>query len=437
MIRLGEIAQAMGGWIHPLSVDSIIGPSIIDSRNSCENCLFFALKGSRTDGHAFVDEILENNGFAVVSRGSRREGVIIVDNVEKALLDAAAWRRTRIGSKVVAITGSSGKTTTRLFLTAALESMFDVYSTSRNLNNHLGMPITILNSPAEDPDIIVLELGMNHAGELLLLGEIASPSFCLITNIGRAHMEYFSTIDDIARAKAELIRTTAPGGICVIPVDEEILKKTAHSSELSIRYFGEGGDAWFERQNDTCIVYPWKIELKLQLLGSHNMMNAVAAILMAQILGVEPEASIDAISRVTPARGRGRIVRTGGVTILDESYNANPDSTRACLEVLRDVNGNKGAVLGDMRELGEEAPEFHIEILRKADSLGLDFLILTGEIYESVRDTISRTETFMAEDWKEALRILRDKIPTECIVLVKGSNSIRLCELVNCMEEGD
>lgn len=436
MMHLGEIAHAMGGLVASESADREVGPAVIDSRNSCRDCLFFALSGSSTDGHMFVDAVLENNGVAVVSRGQLRENIVLVDNVEKALLDAAKWRRSGIGSRIVAITGSSGKTTTRLFLTAALECRFSVYSTSGNLNNHLGMPLTILNAPEKDPDIIVLELGMNHAGELLLLGRIASPTDCLITNIGHAHMEYFNTIDDIARAKAELIQTVAPGGTCVIPVDEEILKRTAHDCSLNIRYFGDGGDAWFEREEGKCIVYPWKEELKLQFRGDHNIMNAVSAVLMADVFDVQPDRATDAIAKVVPAKGRGRIVRVGGLTILDESYNANPDSTRACLDVLEGIEGNRGAVLGDMLELGEDAPGFHVDVLRKADSIGLDFIILTGEVYNSVRSTAVKTKIITADDWMEALRMLRNTVPPECTVLVKGSNSLKLSELVRSMKEG-
>ena len=436
MMHLGDIALACGGWVAPESADRIATSAVIDSRDSGRDSLFFALGGGSTDGHLYVDNVLQGNGMAVVSRGSKREGVILVESVEQALLDAAEWRRSKIGSRVIAITGSSGKTTTRLFLTAALECSYSVYSTRGNLNNHLGMPLTLLNAPEEDPDIIILELGMNHAGELLLLGEVASPTDCLITNIGHAHMEFFDTIDDIARAKAELIRTTASGGLCVIPVDEEILKSTAHTAGLNIRYFGDGGDAWFEDEDGTYIIYPYKKELRLQFEGSHNMMNAVSAVLMAGTLDVQIERAIEAIAAVTPYKGRGRVVRAEGITILDESYNANPDSTLACLVVLEGMNGSRAAVLGDMRELGKDAPGFHREILQKADSIGLDFMILTGELYDSVKDTAVRTRIFIARDWKEALRILRENAPSECTVLVKGSNSLQLSELVRSMEEG-
>ncbi|MEN8208891.1 MAG: UDP-N-acetylmuramoyl-tripeptide--D-alanyl-D-alanine ligase [Candidatus Fermentibacteria bacterium] len=436
MMRLGDIALACGGWVDPKSADRFVTSAVIDSRDSSVDCLFFALGGGSTDGHLYVDNVLRNNGMAVVSRGRRRCGIILVENVEQALLDAARWRRCNISSRVIAITGSSGKTTTRLLLTAVLESTYRVYSTQGNLNNHLGMPLTILNAPEEDPDIIILELGMNHAGELLLLGEIASPTDCLVTNIGHAHMEFFDTIDDIARAKAELIRTTAPGGLCVIPVGEEILESTAHNAGLNIRYFGDGGDAWFKEEEHSCIIYPYRKELRLQFEGRHNMMNAVSAVLMADALNVQIERAVEAVAAVTPYKGRGRIVKAGGLTILDESYNANPDSTLACLSVLEGIEGSRGAVLGDMRELGKDAPIFHRQILQKADSIGLDFMILTGELYESVKSAAVRTRVFIAEDWKEALGILEDTASAECTVLVKGSNSLLLGELVRSIEEG-
>ena len=436
MMHLGDIAVAQGGWVAPKSADRVVTSAVIDSRDAAADCLFFALAGDSTDGHRYVDNVLRNNGMAVVSSGKKREGIILVESVEQALLDAAQWRRSNIRSRIIAITGSSGKTTTRLFLAAALQCSYSVYSTSGNLNNHLGMPLTILNAPEEDPDIIVLELGMNHAGELLLLGEVASPTDCLITNIGHAHMEFFDTVDDIARAKAELIRTTATGGLCVIPIDEEILKSTAHIAGLNIRYFGDGGDAWFEEEDGTYIIYPYKSKLKLQFEGSHNIMNAVSAVLMADALDVQAERAIKAIAAVAPAKGRGRVVRAGGITLLDESYNANPDSTIACLCVLEGIKGSRGAVLGDMLELGNDALIFHREILQKADSIGLDFMILTGELYDSVKSTAVRTRIFMAQDWKEALRILRDTASSRCTVLVKGSNSLQLGELVRSMEEG-
>ena len=437
MIRISDIARAAGGWISPETSFGSIENVVIDSRVSGKSSLFFALEGEKTDGHLYVDEVIENGGYAVVSRGLKRNGIILVDNVEQALLDAAKWRRRQFDSRVIAITGSSGKTTTRQLLTSALRTSYDVFSTSGNLNNQLGLPITILNVPDPPPSIIILEMGMNHAGELALLGSIALPTDCLITNVGLAHLEYFPSREGIAKAKAELIQATDPGGTCVIPVGEPILKKAALDRRLDIKFFGENGDAWYKNDDDGSYrMYPWGIKLDLQFEGDHNASNAVSAVLMAEVIGVSPQAAITGMENVSPDAGRGKIVEAGDVTILDESYNANPDSTRACLKVLGSITGDRAAVLGDMRELGERAQELHRQVLETADSLGLKFLILTGDLYNSVKNTVVHTDVFCAEDWFEALSILRQIVTPGSTVLVKGSNSVRLSELVRLMEEG-
>ncbi|MBN2587213.1 MAG: UDP-N-acetylmuramoyl-tripeptide--D-alanyl-D-alanine ligase [Candidatus Fermentibacteraceae bacterium] len=438
MITLGDIAGASGGWVSPVSAARSVSDCVIDSRMAGEGSLFFALKGAHADGHDYVEDVLRRNGMAVVSRGGEREGTVVVRSVENALLDAAGWRRSTIGCRVLAVTGSSGKTTTRRLLTAALECRFRVYGTPGNLNNHLGLPLVILNAPEKDPDVMVLEMGMNHPGELLVLGRAARPTDCLITSIGRAHMEFFGSLDEVAGAKSELISSTEPEGYCVIPAGQGILERAAMRRGLRTRFFGEGGDAWIEIGDDgVCTLHPWMVPVKLSLRGRHNCVNAAAAALMASLLGVPPEASAAAMSLVQPSGGRGRIVRTGGLVIMDESYNANPDSTLACLDVLDRTSGRKAAVLGDMRELGEKGPEFHREILRKADALGLELLILTGSIYGSVAEEVRGTEVLVATDWKEALILLRERLRGQCTVLVKGSNSLRLGELVRSLEEGD
>lgn len=436
MTLVKDIARAAGGWVSPETSYGFIENVVIDSRLSGKNSLFFALEGEKTDGHLYVDEVIDNGGYAVVSRGLKRDGIILVDSVEQALLDAAKWRRQQLDSRVIAITGSSGKTTTRQLLTAALSTSHDVFSTSGNLNNQLGLPITILNVPDPPPSIIILEMGMNHTGELTLLGSIALPTDCLITNVGLAHLEFFSSREGIAKAKAEVIQTTEPGGTCVIPVGEPILRKAALDRNLSIRYFGENGNAWFLNDDGSCRLYPWDIKLNLQFAGDHNASNAVSALLMAEVFGVSAEAAIGAMENVIPGPGRGRVIEAGDVTILDESYNANPDSTRACLNMLRSITGDRAAVLGDMRELGERSKELHRQVLETADSLGLKFLILTGDLYNSVKNTVVRTNVLFAEDWLDALSILRETVTPGCTVLVKGSNSVRLSELVRLMEEG-
>ena len=434
-MMLGDLARAMDGRLHPGFESARVGSVIIDSRQASPGSLFFALRGERTDGHEYAANVLQTGGYPVVSRGEWPEGAIIVEDVEEALLKAASWRRGRMQSRVIGISGSSGKTSTRRLLIAALSEEFSVFGTSGNLNNHLGLPLTILSTPEPDPDIVVLEMGMNHPGELTILGKTAMPTDCMVTNIGTAHIEYFDSRDGIAEAKAELIAQTGINGVCVIPVSEPILLREAERKDLTIRFAGPGGDGWVERTDQGHRLMPWGIEMDLLMAGAHNYRNAVSVVLMAEAMGVQASTAVRSMEQVIPLAGRGRRVTAGRVTILDESYNANPESTAACLDALAALEGDRGAVLGDMRELGPAAPGYHRSILKRADLIGLRFLILTGPVYASVSDTVTDTPVILASDWQEALERLLSISPDGCTVLVKGSNSLGLGELVKAMEE--
>ncbi|MBD3278355.1 MAG: hypothetical protein GF388_08650, partial [Candidatus Aegiribacteria sp.] len=241
-------------------------------------------------------------------------------------------------------------------------------------------------------------------------------------------------LQGVERAKAELIETTKNGGICVIPSGREILERTARERNLETRFTGEGEDAWSECRDGEWVLQPWNVPLELKLSGRHNASNAASAVLMAEALGVDPEVAASALGAVEPQRGRGRILKLDIATIIDESYNANPDSTLACLTVLSEVPGSRGAVLGDMLELGDDAPLYHREVLEQADSMGLDFLILTGSLYRESGYETENTRTFYAGDWREALESLREIAAPSCTVLVKGSNSIGLGRLVRELE---
>ncbi len=432
---LGDVAAAAGGAVLPGSARRPVGKCVIDSRKAEAGDLFFALRGSRADGHDFVDRVLRKNGMAVVEKGGLRRDVVVVADVKKALSAAARWRRSAIPGRVVAVTGSNGKTTTRRLLAAALGTSGTVYETTGNFNNDLGMPLVILNAPDPPPDFMVLELGMNHAGELLELGSVADPTDSMVTGIGRAHMEFFESVEDIARAKAELLEVTRAGGRCVIPAGRPILLEAARRRGLTVKTFGDGGDAWLEILDEgRCLLHPWGVEIHPRLRGRHNMRNALAAVTMAVLQGIAPAEAASAVESVPPEPGRGRVVKAGGLLILDESYNANPDSTMACLEVLGSVAGKKAAVLGDMLELGEDAPAYHGEVLEKADSMGLEFLVLVGGIYGSVADAVKNSEVFTAGDWKEALEILGRRAGPGTAVLVKGSRSMGLDRLVRSLE---
>jgi UDP-N-acetylmuramoyl-tripeptide--D-alanyl-D-alanine ligase len=416
----------------PAPVEYSFNRVTIDSRRAGSASLFFALSGRNTDGHDYVKDVLGAGGAAVVSRDGFTGPVLEVDSVEEALMEAGAWTRDCINYPVAGVTGSSGKTTTRKMLAAALSTRFRTWQTQGNLNNHLGLPLTLLNTP-ENTEILVLEMGMNHAGELLRLGWVARPNLSLITNVGTAHIENFGTREKIVMAKGELLRCTEDGGIAVIPAGEELLLHEAEMRGLEIITHGKGGDCFLENGR----AMPWGIDLALEYGGEHNMRNAVAAIAAAQRLGADPVDSAEAISKLVPDAGRGEVFSAGGFTVIDESYNANLESTEACLSsTVKLYERPLVAVLGDMHELGDSSAVSHSTILRKVEELEFDMAILVGKHYREALATGFHFDGKIAEDWREALSILKEFAEPGSAVLVKGSNSMNLGLLVKELKEG-
>jgi UDP-N-acetylmuramoyl-tripeptide--D-alanyl-D-alanine ligase len=433
-MNLSDLASAMNGRLHPEDREVTVSRAVIDSREAGPKSLFFALKGETRDGHDFVDDVLAEGGCAVIARGPLQRGTILVDDVERAMLRAGAWRRELITCPVVGVTGSSGKTTTRELIMSALRGSYVTAGTQANLNNHLGLPLTLLNMP-EEIEAAVLEMGMNHPGELLILGEVARPDITVVTNVGIAHMEFFESRDDVARAKAELLLTTKRGGVAVIPMAEPLLAEAALSRDLDVITIGEGGDLWLGGTDDSITAEPFGADLTLALVGRYNRTNALFAIAVARVLGVEPGQAIERMSLYSGITGRGRVLICSGVQIMDESYNANPDSTRACLRALAGIENGRIAVLGDMLELGEVTTEMHLAVLKLADSIGLKALILTGRHYAAASSCLVNTEFVLTGSWREALHVLRKYMSTGDTVLVKGSHSLEMNRIVASFEE--
>lgn len=436
-MNLSELAGAMDGELLA-DPDAGVEEAIIDSRKAREGCLFFALKGSRTDGHRYAADVVAEGGYAVVARPVVDRGIVLVDDVGEALMRAGAWARERFDCPVLGITGSSGKTTTRELLAAGLRQRYKVGVTRRNLNNQLGLPLTLLNT---DPrvEVLVLEMGMNHPGELDALGAVARPTASLVTNVGTAHMEFFSDRNQIAAAKSELLKRTRREGFCVIPVGEPVLERAAAERDLSVLRAGPGGDLWVEGNQRGYRLQPVDMAIRLSLEGEHNYQNAVVALLACDRMGVPLEDSLRAMAGYEGMPGRGRVLDAGGVRIMDESYNANPESTIACLGTLAENvrDGGEGiAVLGTMLELGERASSYHRDVLEFADRLGLKLVVLVGELYPKVSDALSRTQFVSAGNPEEAAgQVLRSVQPGD-VVLVKGSHSLGLERAVSELVSG-
>ena len=443
---LGDLAAMLGGRLLG-NPESNFGTVVVDSRLAGPGDVFVALPGENTDGHRFAGAVIDSGGFAVVKRNGWPEGVIVVDDPLAALWKAARVRRARVEGRVIGVTGSNGKTTTRelIALGLAAQEGFRVGRSHLNYNNEIGLPLSLLNLPLE-ADFLVLEMGMNHAGELSFLGSMARPHITVVTSVGRAHMEFFADHDAVARAKAELLSQTDPGGGCVIPTGEPILQSTAQEQGLRIvTVGGDGGDIWLEEgPGGPAIAMPEGVEMKLSLRGRHNQSNALFALAACTMAGVDSRVAMGGMAGYSGMPGRGRVVRTSaGFTILDESYNANPDSVLACLEQLGGFPGSRGVVLGEMRELGEGAIDMHREVLEYASGLDLRFMILVGEAYERALELLGNgalqrgCRIIIGENASKALAAALEIIRDGDTVLIKGSHSVGLEQVVATLEGCD
>ncbi|MBN1435083.1 UDP-N-acetylmuramoyl-tripeptide--D-alanyl-D-alanine ligase [Candidatus Fermentibacterales bacterium] len=438
---LGELAGLLGGDLMG-DPAAPCGRVVADSREVGPGDLFIALEGRNTDGHSFVDEVLSLGGYALVRKNGWRSGVIVVEDPLHALWRGARARRARLGSRVVGLTGSNGKTTTRELINAGLSGRLRVERSEKNYNNEIGLPLCLLNTSG-DAEVLVLEMGMNHPGELAFLGSMAQPDITIVTSIGRAHMEYFENRDAIALAKSELLRATVRQGGCVIPVGEPMLRSAAEERDLSVITVGDGGDVWLEADRDGGVAMPWNLRIRLSVPGEHNRTNALFALAACEMVGAPVSECLEGMASYAGMAGRGRVTDgLSGVRVLDESYNANPDSTLACLDELAGFSGALGAVLGEMRELGERSVDLHVEVLEHAATLGLRFLLLVGGDYRSALERADwldwgECEIAACSDAEEAVLHVTRTVSAGDSVLVKGSHSVGLERVVAALVGGD
>jgi UDP-N-acetylmuramoyl-tripeptide--D-alanyl-D-alanine ligase len=428
------VAEGAGGQLVA-GDPGLPGPrrAVVDSREVGEGDLFVALHGSNADGGAFAQRALDAGAWGALvgpararelAEGGATAPVIAAENTLAALgALARAWRR-ELGCRVVGVTGSTGKTSTKDILAALLTPHMKVHRNRENWNTEIGLPLTILEADA-GTEALVLEMAMRGEGQIAELAAIAEPDVGLIVNVGPVHLELLGTIERVAAAKAELIRDLRPGAAAVVPAGEPLLE--AHlRDDLETITFGEGGDVElqsFEDGRARIRARGETADLELPFDEDYNVANTVAAVAAASALGVVPSGRVD----VAFSSLRGEIVELdGGVTVVNDCYNANPMSMRAALEHLAASPAERRiAVLGGMAELGEEGPRFHREIGHLADALGIDIVITVGEL------ALAYTEDFGGDihqvgDAEEAGAVLEEILMPGDRVLVKGSRSVGL-----------
>ena len=433
IVDLQDVAAVIGGAgsVQPAKV---AGWSV-DTRTQNAGDVFFALRGPNHDGHLFVRAALDRGAAAVVvdhETGAGRE--LVVRDTLSALQGLAAWARVRWGGQVVGVTGSAGKTTTKDAIAHLLAGEFAVAKTGGNLNNHVGLPLSILRL-AGDARVAVLELGMNHGGEIRGLSAIARPDIGVVTNVGYAHLENFDSIEGVAAAKRELIESLPEDGVAVLNADDPRVARfrEAHPGRSVTFGYSESADVracQVEHDAGGTRFRALGVDFETALPGRHAVLNLLAAIAVAGVFGIQPERLVEPVRTFAVGKMRGEKLEHNGIAIWNDCYNSNPEAARAMIDVLRDTPAERRiAVLGEMLELGSAAGELHREVGRYAASQGIDFLIgVHGHAHAMVGAAVGaglpESAAHFFEEASEAGEFVRRLARPGDAVLFKGSRGV-------------
>ena len=435
-----QLANAAGAQLARDAATVGEGPTVvtIDSRAAGPGTLFVGLPGEQVDGGTFAAAALAAGAWGVLIASEHAHAALSI-GVDGAVLTAAepldalqllasAWRH-ELGAQVIGVTGSTGKTSTKDLLLGLLSPHRVTVASQANFNTEIGLPLQILAAPS-GTEVLVLEMAMRGTGQIAELTGIAEPDVGVIVNIGPVHLELLGSIEAIAAAKAELIAGLAPGATMVVPAGEALLDPHLRS-DLETVTFGQGGDVRFLSQSATHVevdAQGEQIGLDVDFTAAHLRQDLLAAVAAARAIGVSPGGRLEL--ELSAGRGQRRPL-AGGVTLIDDAYNANPMSMRAALDALASTpaKGRRVAVLGDMLELGPTAESYHREIGHYANGIA-DVLVTVGPLAAAMADQFAG-ESHNAPDAAAAAELLPDLLRSGDVVLVKASNGVglrRVCE---------
>jgi UDP-N-acetylmuramoyl-tripeptide--D-alanyl-D-alanine ligase len=443
---------------HTVADEFWIEGVVTDSRAVEENNLFVALKGERFDAHAFLPQVKEMKASAAIVETMDKQGPFLqflVSNSLESLGDLAYYHRKRFDIPLIGITGSYGKTSTRALLDAALSSKLVTLASQANFNNEIGVPMTLFQLD-ESHEAAILEMGMRGRGQIEYLARVAEPSIGLITNIGPQHIELLGSLEEIALAKAELLEALPEKGLAVLPFDSPFFETLRSKCKCRVVTFGTQDGADYRVTQVQISPEGW-VEFSvgfgigeksqpvvLSLPGVHNALNASAAFALAHQLGVEPSEIALALESAELPGARMRVIKTAsGATLIDDCYNAGPDSMRAALQTLLDFpgSGRRVAVLGDMKELGEFSEAEHRKIgafvgqfVELLIGVGSETRPLLNAAVESAREVGNEMETHWFDSAQETKEFVDEMVSTEDVILVKGSRSIGLEAVVEALQ---
>jgi UDP-N-acetylmuramoyl-tripeptide--D-alanyl-D-alanine ligase len=428
------------------AVPSLFRGISTDSRTLEAGDLFVALEGESFDGHDYVDQAAgAGAGGVVVHRAVSVPDSVAVYEVDDTLLALgrlARYRRERLPARVVGITGSSGKTTTKEFLRAALGTTLRVHANRGNYNNRIGVPLTLLEAPV-DAEVVVSEMGTSGPGEIRALVEIGRPDVAVLTTVAESHLEGLGSLQGVLREKLDIFHGLPNSGTAIVGDLPSLLPEAARAARPGVRVVGTTDQADADGRPERVHVddrgrfsFVWRgCEVTLPVPGRHMLQDALLALLAAEVLGVPPEAATRGVAEMRPDGMRGEERRIGPLTVVLDCYNANPQSTRAALDTLamRVAAGPRVAILGTMLELGDESDVLHERVLNYALSVGLDGVVATGAFAEAAPHR-EHEVLVRAEDPREGWASIRERVSDGGIVLLKASRGVALERLIPLME---
>ncbi len=454
-LKIAEVIKATNGKLIYGDDEILVSGISSDSRTIKEGELFIPIIGERFDGHDFISEAFKKGASACITnktiKGTKEKVIVLVNDTTKALGDLAQYYRMKFKIPLVAITGSVGKTTTKDMAASVLGQKLNCLKTQGNFNNEIGLPFTLLNLD-NFHEAAVIELGMRGFGEIKRLSMIAQPDIALITNIGISHMERLGSKQNILKAKLEILEGLNEKGILVLNGDDSLLRALDGLTEYDIRFYGimdkadyNAYDIKSQGERGTVfntVIEGYEYQVYVPLPGMHNIYNALAAIAVGIELNIPPEAVINGIAEAKASELRLNIMEIGDIKVINDAYNACPDSMKASLDILSEAEGKnkKIAVLGDMLELGENEKNEHVEIGRYAAGKNIDLIVTVGQIAlhiarGAVEAGFEKSLVYTFENTDGALLFLYENIEKNDVILIKGSRYMKMEYIIEKLKE--
>lgn len=442
-VKVSDIAAAAEGKLLCGDENTVITSFITDSREAKAGAMFVPIRGERADGHSYIPAVLEGPAAAAFTDHEIPLGekpLVLVKDCREALQRAAAWYRDQFAIPIVGITGSVGKTTAKEMVAQALSAQFRVLKTAGNQNSQVGVPITVCGL-RKDHTAAVVEMGVSMPGEMARIAGVVKPTCAVMTNIGVSHIEFMKTRENILAEKARIADYLPPDGALFVNGDDDLLPTLKETMGGRVVTFGLGPTcdwrAFGLNEADKGTFFTCqspageRTELFVPAAGEHNVRNALCAMAVARYLGVPAGDVVRAISAYKAPAMRQQMVEANGLLIIDDSYNASPDSMRSAIDVLstRPVTGKRAAVLADMLELGDYSQQGHYQVGQYARERGVELLVAVGPLSREIAAGYGEGARWFATN-QEAAAFLRDALRPGDAVLVKGSRGMKTDEIV-------